>query len=235
MVDTEVTSEDILEYYQENNIVDFPKKKNGYPNMNYTQNKKIREKILNLRKEKENKNLMAKAKIIEDFHTSFSRQNNVQQTRDTPECSICCEPINKNLAIFDCGHSFCLSCTIYHGRENNNCPCCRVEVCNKPVKRDKMPAYSMNSIINQHINEKLNNRGNIIGIGETSIGLTLRDFIAVKLNELIITHVPIYQNIAQDQHEFKENIIEELTKEVISTCGDVGSSIINWYHPDQEI
>ena len=98
-----------------------------------------------------------------------------------------------------------------------------------------MPAYSMNSIINQHINEKLNNRGNINGDDPSAIGLTLRDFIAVKLNELIITHVPIYQNISQDQHEFKERIIEELTKEVISTCGDVGSTIINWYHPDQEI
>jgi hypothetical protein len=237
MIDTEVTSEDILEYYQENNIVDFPKKKNGYPNMNYTQNKKIKETILNLRKERENKKLIAKAKIIEDFHTSFSRQNNVQQTNDTPECSICCEPINKNLAIFDCGHSFCLSCTIYHGRENNNCPCCRVEVCNKPVKREKMPIHSMSSIINQHINEKLYNRGNINGDEIAAIGLTLKDFISVKLNELLIitNNISSTQTLQPEQHEFKEKIIEELTKEVISTCGDVGSSIINWYHPNQEI
>ena len=235
MVDIEVTSEDILEYYQQNNINDFPKKKNGYPNMNYTQDKKTKEIIINLRKEKENEKLRAKAKIIEDFHTSFSRQNNVQQTRDTPECSICCEPINKNLAIFDCGHSFCLSCTIYHGRENNNCPCCRVEVCNKPVKRDQMPLYSMNSIINQHINERLNDRGNINSNEPGAIGLTLRDFIAVKLNELIITYLSVYQNLEQDQNNFKEIIIEELTKEVINTCSDVGISIINWYHPSQEI
>ena len=48
------------------------------------------------------------------------------------ECPICYEEVKDNQVMNKCGHKLCISCFGLHIRENNNCPLCRDEICQKP-------------------------------------------------------------------------------------------------------
>ena len=49
------------------------------------------------------------------------------------ECCICMETLqpDKNIAITQCGHTFCLKCLLIHCKEKNSCPLCRMTLISK--------------------------------------------------------------------------------------------------------
>lgn len=49
------------------------------------------------------------------------------------ECCICMETLqsDKNIAITQCGHTFCLQCLLIHFTEKNSCPLCRTTLISK--------------------------------------------------------------------------------------------------------
>ena len=139
--DTHVSSEQLRLYYENNGITDYPKRKNGYPNMTFKFNRHHINKIIESRRNEYINKKNKREKLIQEFYESYSDNTKAQ------ECIICCEPISKNIAILECGHTFCLSCMVQHGRENNNCPCCRIEFTNKPKKVEHMTGMTLNEII----------------------------------------------------------------------------------------
>ena len=69
-------------------------------------------------------------------------------------CSICLDILNKNknIAITDCNHSFCLSCIIKHLNNDNKCPLCRNEI----IDNDNCTNDSYNRITDTIACEKIN-------------------------------------------------------------------------------
>jgi hypothetical protein len=60
------------------------------------------------------------------------------------ECCICMETLqsDKNIAITQCGHTFCLQCLLIHFTDKNSCPLCRMTLINNA---DLNPISNSNS------------------------------------------------------------------------------------------
>jgi hypothetical protein len=127
-----VSVEELVEYYKQHNISDYPKTKYGLPKMN----------------SKINRNTI-KLLITE------KKQNNEINNDNT--CSICAEILTDNCTL-KCKHTFCVSCMISHFRINNSCPLCRHIVCDKPKKMERMP----DEMIQQNIQSILMNEQEVV-------------------------------------------------------------------------
>jgi hypothetical protein len=126
---------ELIEYYKKHNITDYPKNKNGDPNMSKPFNKFNYLKVLDSK-------LPIKNQEPEDC------------------CVICSEPF-LDKCILSCGHTFCVSCSIKHFRKNENCPMCRKQICDKPKELIAMPEEITNSYIDTIFETKEDTRQNL--------------------------------------------------------------------------
>jgi hypothetical protein len=79
--------------------------------------------------------------------------NTKKEEATIEKCPVCYDPLT-TMSVLKCGHTFCVPCTIGHFREGDSCPLCRVQICEKPVKRVIMQPQMSNEIINQLLNKK---------------------------------------------------------------------------------
>lgn len=121
-LEKKITVDELIEYYKQHNITDYPKTTNGLPKMNSKINKDAIHKINESKK---------------DIKPNDSDINCPNLDKENT-CSICSEPFNGK-CILSCNHTFCVSCAISHFRVNNTCPLCRHVICDKPKKHEKMP------------------------------------------------------------------------------------------------
>lgn len=110
------------------------------------------------------------------------------------ECSICLEPM-KGKTILDCGHTFCIKCTISHFRIKNNCPLCRAIVYDKSVKGVK----EINAITDRVLNRKYRSRNHL------------------NLYDYIVERIQMSNNI--------ECVAYEILNEIKISCLDVGIKV----------
>lgn len=155
-----ITETDVFTYYKENNVTDFPKKKNGMPNMKFKCNMDVARHILKSRILEKNKkenihNYEPSNKNEKHYRTEILNLEDKDiefMKKISEECSICCEPFNGHFSILSCEHIFCTQCIIQHFRRYNSCPLCRKKICNKPKSIQKMNDYLYSGIINFEIN-----------------------------------------------------------------------------------
>ena len=83
------------------------------------------------------------------------------EEQENMECPICFDKIVDNVAIIGCSHKFCLSCYSMHIRENNNCPMCRSEICDKPKKLALLPKQQSEYLIQTLITREEPQRENL--------------------------------------------------------------------------
>lgn len=117
------------------------------------------------------------------------------------ECIICTNEMKeKGIAILECGHSFCISCTIQHFRIKNNCPLCRKVVC-ESINTSTKNVDEINVVIEDILNSEYDTRHN----------LTMHEYILEKLKQIN----------SQNIHYIAYDILTEIKL----SCLDIGVSI----------
>lgn len=148
-----VTIDEIEEYYRAQGIDDYPKTKNGKPNMRFQENQRVKFNIIKEKMLKENK-LQNKHSFTEQKDTNY--RNEVLSLSDdeiesikrlSEECVICRSPMENEYCKLKCDHKFCVSCIMMHARNNNNCPMCRYEICDKPKVPEKLSSLMLSHIV----------------------------------------------------------------------------------------
>ena len=109
---------EMIDHYNKLGI-DFPKTKDGNPNMVYKQNRIT--------------------------YNELSKK----------ECIICMDRMI-GFAYLDCGHEFCIKCTIKHFRLKDNCPLCRKLVCKK-----EKSMIDINHITDELLSNEFDSRNNL--------------------------------------------------------------------------
>ena len=126
---------DLIKYYNDNGITDYPKKKDGTPNMGRTINKDNLSHV---------QTLMNKPKKMKGVNSEIQ----------TDTCPIC-DSAFEDVCILKCKHKFCVTCAISHFRVKHNCPLCREVICTipkttVPICDDYIEAITENVFNNQH-------------------------------------------------------------------------------------
>tara|TARA_B100000963_G_C22553132_1_gene637726 strand:- start:174 stop:851 length:678 start_codon:yes stop_codon:yes gene_type:complete len=160
-----VTRTEIRRYYQQHNI-DFPKNKDGNPNMSYSQNKETYQRLFKrkynyLLDELDKSSFLKRARESD----SISKITYDSENDDIQECIICLEPLKKDLVILECQHMYCVSCSLRHFKNKSNCPLCQKEIINKYDSNNLdneviINEYEITHIINQEIRNILDERDN---------------------------------------------------------------------------
>ena len=185
--------------YLEKKTPNYPKNKNGAPNMRYKINKNewfvfITQRCQNRKNKRKEFDVLEKASVI-------------QKKIEPYECVICMETIDKNICVLNCKHSFCVECFGQHMREKGDCPLCRDTVIEKPKKIEEMPPQTMSSIVTTNLmNTGIDQRNN----------LTMKLYLKQLFNK--------YYN-----EEPKEEHIREMMVEISEFGLDVANNIIEWY------
>lgn len=154
-----ISSKQVLEYYNEHGIEDYPKTKTGLPHMGRIQNIKTANKIMkqlimdkNLDENYDNYTVSNDKNYREEITNLTDEQIKYLQKMNT-HCVICAESLNKNYCRLDCEHEFCLSCIMKHSRNTNTCPLCRSEFCEKPKKIESISDTLIREILNVEAHE----------------------------------------------------------------------------------
>jgi hypothetical protein len=153
-VELKLNKNDLSAYYNSVGIVDFPKSKNGEPNMTKAYNKTQLALLTNKKKEeilKKYETYIQEQSIKKQMEICKSKKIEVETK--TENCPVCYDPIT-TMSVLKCGHAFCVPCTISHFREGDSCPLCRVQICEKPVKKSIMPPQMSHEIITQLLNKQ---------------------------------------------------------------------------------
>lgn len=205
-----ITRTEIRKYYQQHNI-DFPKNKDGNPNMSYLQNKETYQKLFKrkynyLLDELDKSNLLKRARESD----SISKISYDSENDDIQECIICLEPLKKDLVILECRHMYCVSCSLRHFKNKSNCPLCQKEIVNKYDFNNFnneiiINEYEINQMINQEIRNILNERDN----------QSVIDRVSTFLKQLF--------------HREGINLINFSRTEVESISKSIIDRIIDWY------
>ena len=103
---------DLIKYNNDNGITDYPKKKDGTPNMARSINKDNLSHV---------QTLMNKPKKIKVVNSEIQTEN----------CPICDSEF-EDVCILKCKHKFCVTCAVSHFRVKHNCPLCREVICTIP-------------------------------------------------------------------------------------------------------
>ena len=129
----------LMNYYSDKNIDNYKKTSKGLPDMRNKENQSllvilVKNTILN-RNNQDNKHC---AGIIEedyrkDILNLSEKDIHMIRSIQTETCSICYESIKTSHAHLECGHLFCPSCIIQHGRNKNDCPMCRATIRDVPL------------------------------------------------------------------------------------------------------
>lgn len=152
-----VTLGEIEEYYKSNGITDYPMTKSGKPNMRFQENQRVKFAILKEKLLKKNKlqNLHSYTEKKEDNYrhelTSLSDDEIDSIKKLSEECVICNSPMENEYCKLNCDHKFCVSCIMMHARNNNNCPMCRYEICEKPKKRESISSLMLSHIVHNDL------------------------------------------------------------------------------------
>jgi hypothetical protein len=204
--DVSVSEDELIEYYNQKGFTDYPKKKNGRPNMLRVFNKnhhhmlykikydETRQKYDDLIKEKTKQK---EAEMCAVIQTNFQAEI----------CTICNDPLS-DVSILKCGHKFCMTCAISHFRVSNTCPLCRAEICKKPKDMTAMSTEMVDQAIEEVLNRHEPERE----------GLIMRDYIKDKLNFFKKNDV---LNV--------ERFINDIFHEVKYCILDYNKSVERWY------
>jgi len=154
--------------------IDYVKTKSGNPNMSNKQNKET-QKLLRSKKE-----------------------SNINKINEN-ECIICTN-IMKGIAQLECGHSFCIKCTIQHFRTKDNCPLCRTFICEVEIP-NKKSIDEINVVIEDILSTEYDTRNN----------LNMHDYIVEQLQKVNSHNVHF--------------IAYDIMNEINLSCLDIGVSI----------
>jgi hypothetical protein len=206
LFDVTVTEDDLIQYYIQRGITDYPKRKDGRPNMLRVFNKNNHTMLYELKheavKDKYKELIIQKTKDKEAEMCKL-----IETTFHTENCVICNESLS-SVSILSCGHKFCMNCSISHFRVNNVCPLCRKEICDKPksviAMSPEMVDQAIEEVLHTHEPERE--------------GLMMRDYIKDKLiffkkNNIINT----------------ERYINDMYNEIKHCIYDFNVSIERWY------
>uniref|UniRef100_A0A6C0JJ12 RING-type domain-containing protein n=1 Tax=viral metagenome TaxID=1070528 RepID=A0A6C0JJ12_9ZZZZ len=161
IVEIKLNKTDLLAYYNSIENVLFPKTKKGDPDMTHSYNKT---QMASLKKRK-------KEEVLEKYNRQLGN-NKTKKIIAKDNCPVCYDPLT-SMSVLKCGHTFCVSCTISHFRENDSCPLCRVKICEKPVKRKVMPSQIFRELITDVLDEE----------EEERMDLSMVDYIEHRLND----------------------------------------------------
>ena len=150
-------TDDMFKAYLDENNIKYKKNKNDMPNMKY--------KLIRDLKEEHMK--MKHLEFLKSINSSYRKKENFimsEESSKTFKCGICYEEKNidkDGFAKLKCGHKLCVECYSLHIRENNNCPFCRDEICEKPKKIIRLPGEMYHSIIQNNLNQRFEERDNL--------------------------------------------------------------------------
>lgn len=160
-----VTSNELLEYYQQNNITTFVKTSNGTPDMRNRQNRQICNKIFEGRRNKISEQIKNKNKKENKHNISTTLEPNYRKEitelsdeeidelqKLNSSCVICGENMKNSFCRLPCEHSFCVNCIVQHSKVNNSCPLCRKDFCEKPKRVEKISSELVNGYIDYERN-----------------------------------------------------------------------------------
>ena len=206
MFDISLTENDLIEYYKENNITDYPKKVNGQPCMtrkfNKTHTQILYTKRVLILQEKYAKYISEsiKEKRSEALKLKMDEYKGVT-------CVICSEDLT-SASILECGHIMCVKCTISHFRVNNVCPFCRASVCEKPVVRLVMQNQTTIALVDE----------NLASLEPDRFNLTMVEYIRNRL-----AYYKTGGGIELD------GLTHSIVREIHSSMVDLSASINTWY------
>ena len=191
--------DDFKDYLDTNNI-NYNKKKDGYPRMTKKFQKMKDEHYCN----KYNEYLQKKNNFLEKKIDININNTNV--------CNICCETETKGFVKLNCGHDLCASCFAQHMRENNNCPFCRYEICNKPKKILKMPTEMFEALIIKNLANKYKERQ----------CMNINEFVQSQLNKC-------YEDLklTEEQEEKSKQIIPRIKYKLMHEIEEIMKDMIN--------
>ena len=204
--DFSLTEDDLINYYKENNITDYPKKVNGGPCMS----RKFNKEHVQILYSKKNEELQKKyAEYIKKTISEKKEQalKLKMESYKGETCSICSDAFT-SASILECGHMMCMTCAISHFRLKHDCPFCRAVVCEKPVERHVMPNQTTIALIENSLSL----------VEESRYNLTMPEYIRNRL-----VYFKQSPNINIDL--YTEGIIRELQ----FMMGDLSHAINMWY------
>ena len=129
----------LLNHYKEENNDTFAKTKHGLPDMRNTKNRTVLSSIIQNRILEKNKseNPHAPTEETQDYRKDILDLTDEEldkiRSLQTETCGICYDSFTTSYTRLNCGHLFCPSCIIQHGRNKNDCPMCRTVVKNVPI------------------------------------------------------------------------------------------------------
>ena len=235
-METKKTQQYLINYYNEHNILDYPKNKKGFPDMRNKFNKdmvkqlKIKEILLtNKQQNLHNYTTEKEGNYRNEIENLTDEEIEEIKNINKQSCIICGDSMKKNYAIIKCGHSFCTSCMVLHCRENNNCPMCRYEICVKPKKIIKINEHILHAIYNETMNNNIMYSHNSRTIVDPNNNYNFYDYLWYELfynNMLINDNEIIDKNlIYQNTRIVYKNIISNLAK----LNSDIANKIITYY------
>jgi hypothetical protein len=148
MEHADVSMNEIIQFYADNNITNYPKTKKGLPNMSCSINKKtklrlMKQKILEQNK-KENKDSYTTSK--EEYYRNEILSMNDEELSELSEltetCAICLESMSEDYCMLKCEHMFCVNCIANYCQTNNKCPLCREQFCDIVNKKKNNYQYN---------------------------------------------------------------------------------------------
>ena len=197
------TVDELIQYYKENGITDYPKKKDGTPNMGRSINKNNLRTLIQLKSDKFKRNKMSGEKMSADKMSAELKSGD----KEAEMCVICNEPF-EDICILKCKHKFCVNCAISHFRVKHNCPLCREEICSIPktttaICDEYVEAISENVFNHQSVRRNM---------------MTMKGYLSDKLGFYKRNNV---LNI--------EGYINEIQGEIMNCVFDISDSITDWY------
>lgn len=203
--DVEVSEDEFIAYFVEQNV-DYPKLKNGSPNMSRKSNK---DALTYIKKMRCNDLMLQYGDLIKQKQIEKQQEACMfrASTAKTDNCPICYEEMI-GFTVLECAHAFCVKCTINHFRVNNTCPLCRAEVCEKTKQHDPIPMETIHSIVETEIASIIPTRHN----------QDMYNYIYERFDTFSRMNDP-------DIYIFTGTIFEEIR----TTMFDVSIGIRNWY------
>lgn len=143
--------------YMRESYPDHKRKKDGNPNMLFSENRKIwKEYIIKCKREIDER----QQKKRQNENTKYVR--NLLESEKPPEfeCVICYDNITSNVCRLDCSHMYCVKCLATHMRVSGNCPMCRATVLDPPRKNVIIPDEAIDAIVDSALNTRYVDRCN---------------------------------------------------------------------------
>jgi hypothetical protein len=199
------TIDELIEYYKENGITDYPKKKDGTPNMGRSVNKNNLRTLIELKSQKFKRTKMNAEKMSADKISA--ELTSATELKEPEMCVICNEPF-EDICILKCKHKFCVNCAISHFRVKHNCPLCREEICSIPK--------TTTAICDEYVEAIAENVFNHQSVRRNM--MTMKGYLSDKLGFYKRNNV---LNI--------ESYINEIQGEIMNSVFDISDSITDWY------